>query len=120
MHMQDKEMLLEVVPGEHLQKDVQKLGDLAHVAGILVDLTVISGATFLSVRYSDEFTEFIRNRNAGRPRQKEGVPLSCGEVCSLKEAEGAKAAADKLRMPVATFYRRFNDNKGKKKEEPFV
>jgi len=120
MHMQDKEMLLEIVQGEHLQKDVQKLKKLASVAGLLVNLTVTDGATFLSVRYSDEFTEYIRNRKAGRPRKKETVCLTCKEVVSLKKDEGAKVAAATLKMPIATFYRHYNDNKGKNEEDLFV
>lgn len=120
MHMQDKEMLLEVVPGAHLQEEVQKLRILASVAGIIVGLTVKNGATFLSVKYSEEFTEFIRTRNAGRPKQKGKVQLLCGEISSLKESEGAKVAAAKLHMSIATFYRHLNDNKGKKKEDEFV
>jgi peptide deformylase len=38
----------------------------------------------------------------------------------LKETDGAGMAASRLGMSVATFYRRCNENKGKKKEEPFV
>ncbi len=120
MHMQDKEILLEVVPGENLKKDVRKLRELGNVAGLRVNLTVKDGTTFLSVGYSDEFTEFLRNRNAGRPRNKKKVQLTCGEVFALKKAEGAKIAAATLQLPVATFYRRYNENKGKKEEEPFI
>jgi len=120
MYMQDKEMLFEVVPGKQLGTDVRKLKTLAKVAGMLVGLTVRDGATYLSIRYSDEFTEFIRSRNAGRPRRKDAVRLTCGEVGLLKESQGAKAAASTLQMPIATFYRRCEDNKGKKEGEPFL
>jgi hypothetical protein len=118
--MQDKEMLLEVVPGKHLEADVGRLKALAEVAGLLVGLTVRDGATYISIRYSDEFTEFIRSRNAGRPRRKNAARLSCGEVYLLKESVGAIAAASALRMPIATFYRRCKDNRGKKEGEPFL
>lgn len=120
MDMQDKEILFEVVPGGNLQKDVQKLRELGHVAGLLVDLTVKEGTTFLCVRYSDEFTELIRNRKAGRHRGERKVLLTCGEVFSLKAAEGAKAAADTLGMPLPTFYRRYKENKRKNEEDLFV
>lgn len=120
MQLQDKEILFEVVQRNDLQKDVQKLREIASVAGLLVNLTVTDDATFLSLRYSDEFTEFIRNRNAGRPRKKGTVQLSCGEVVSLKRAEGAEVAAATLKIPITTFYRRYNDNKGKRKEDPFI
>jgi hypothetical protein len=120
MHIQDKEVLFEVIQGEHLQKDVQKLKELAHVAGLLVDLTVTDSATFLSIRYNDEFTEYIRNRKAGRPRKKKAIQLTCKEVVSLKKNEGAKVAAATLKMPIATFYRHYTENKGKKEEDLFV
>lgn len=120
MHMQDKEILFEVIQREDLQQDIQKLKELASVAGLLVNLTVTNGAPILSVRYSEEFTEFIRNRNAGRPRKKGSVLLSCGEVISLKEAEGAKVAATALKIPIATFYRRYYENKGKNEKESFT
>jgi len=120
MHMQDKELLFEVVPGGNLHDDARKLGELGKVAGLLVNLTVEDGATFLSVGYSDEFTEFIRHRNAGRPRKKREVQISCAKVFSLKEEEGAKVAAATVGMSIATFYRRCNENKGKREGEPFI
>jgi len=120
MHMQDKEILLEIVQGDHLQENIQKLKKLASVAGLLVTLTVTDGTTFLSVRYSDEFTEYIRNRKAGRPRKEKTVCLTCKEVISLKKDEGAKIVAAKLKMPIATFYRHYNENKGKNEEDLFV
>jgi len=118
--MQDKEILFEVIPDGNIHRDVQKLKELANVAGLLVSLTVKGGATFLYIRYGDEYTEYLRNRNAGRPRKTDEVQLTCGEVFSLKEAEGAKVAAARLKMPLATFYRRYSENKSKKDEEPFV
>ena len=120
MNMQDKEMRFKVVPEEHLQKDVQKLRKLASVAGLLVNLTVTNGETFLLVTYSEDLTIFIRNRSAGRPRKKKIICLTCGEVVLLKEAEGAKVAASTLNIPIATFYRHYNDNKEKREEDPFV
>jgi len=120
MHMQDDEMLFELVPGKHLHKDVDTLKHLMNVSGVLVDVMVRDGKTSLSIRYNQEFTEYLRTRNAGRPRNKADVQLTCKEVYSLKESEGAKVAAAALRMPIATFYRRCNDNKGKREEEPFV
>ncbi len=120
MHMQDEELLFEVVPGGNLHKDVRKLRELCDVAGLLVNLTVKDGATFLSVGYNGEFTEFIRHRNAGRPRKKGEVRISCGKVFSLKEKEGATVAAATVGMSMATFYRRCNENKHKREEDPFV
>jgi len=120
MHLQDEELLFEMVPGEHLQRDVCTLRELCNVAGLLVDLATRDGKTLLSVRYNAEFTGFIRNRKAGRPRNSGDLQLSCEEVFSLKETDGAGMAASRLGMSVATFYRRCNENKGKKKEEPFV
>ncbi len=118
--MQDKEMLFEIVPRADLRRDIQQLGVFGHVAGLLVFLTVRDGKTFLCVQYSDDSCEYKRTRDAGRPRKKETVHLTCGEVVSLKEKEGAKVAAATLGMSVATFYRRYNNNKRKKDEEPFV
>lgn len=120
MDMQNKEILFEIVSSGNLRKDVQKLRELGYVAGLLVDLTVKEDTTFLCIRYSDVFTEFIRNRKAGRHRKKEKVLITCGEVFFLKAAEGAKAAADTLGMPLATFYRRYNENKRKNEEDLFV
>ena len=120
MYRQDKEMLNEVVADGNIHENVQKLKELANIAGLLVSLKVKEGTTFLYIRYGDEYTEYLRNRNAGRPRKTDEVQLTCGEVFSLKEAEGAQGAAARLRMSMATFYRRYNANKGKKDEEPFV
>ena len=120
MHMQDEEMLFELVPGEHLYENVDTLKHLMNVSGVLVDVMVRDGKTSLSIRYSKEFTEYLRNRNAGRPRKKDTLNSTCGEVFSLKEAKGAKVAAATFGMPIATFYRRCNDNKGKREEEPFI
>jgi len=120
MSMQDKELLFEVVPREDLRRDIQKLGVLGHVAGLLVSRTVRDGKTFLCVQYSDDSCKYKRTRNAGRPRKEETVHLTCGEVVSLKEKEGAKVAAATLGMSVATFYRHCNNNKWKKDEESFV
>lgn len=118
--MQDGELLFEVVRGGTLYKDVMKLYVLGEVAGLQVGLIAKDGRHFLSIRYDDEYTEFKRNRNAGRPRTRRQVHLTCGEVDLLKETEGAKAAASALGMPIATFYRRYNENKGKAEEEYFV
>lgn len=120
MDMQNKEILFEIVPGGNLHKDVRKLRKLGYVAGLLVDLTVKEGTTFLCIRSSDEFTEFIRNRKAERHRKKEKALLTCGEEFSLKATGGAKAAADTLGMPLATFYRLYNENKRKNEEDLFV
>lgn len=118
--MQDGEMLFEVVRGETLYKDVMKLHGLGNVAGFSVGLSAKDGRHFLSIRYDDEYTESKRNRNAGRPRTRRQSHLTCGEVTSIKEGRGAKAAAASLGMPIATFYRRYNENKGKREEECFV
>jgi len=120
MSMHDKELLFEVVPRGDLKRDIQQLGVLGSVAGLLVSCTVRDGKTFLCVQYSDESCDYKRTRNAGRPRKKETVQLTCGEIVSLKAKEGAKVVAATLGMPVATFYRRYNDNKRKKPGEPFV
>ncbi|MFA6845978.1 MAG: hypothetical protein WCR02_09640 [Sphaerochaetaceae bacterium] len=119
MNMQQEEILFEVVPGEHLQQDMLKLRKLAYTAGLLVNLTEMNGTTFLSVRYDDGFTEFVRTRHAGRPRKKESTRLTCGEVVSLKTEKGAKVVAATLGMPLATFYRHYIENKGKKEGEIF-
>ena len=120
MNIQDQEILLEIVQGDHLQKDVQKLRDLAYVAGLLIELKVKDGRSFLSVKYNDEFTEFIRSRKAGRLRKKETDQFTCGEVITLKETQGANVAAAILKIPISTFYRRYNENKGKEEGEPFI
>lgn len=118
--MQDKEMLFEVIPREDLRRDVQKLGMIGDVAGLHIGLTVRDAKTILCVQYSDDFCKYKRTRDAGRPRKEEAVQLTCGEVVSLKEKEGAKVAATTLGMSVATFYRHYHSNKWKKGEEPFV
>ncbi|MGB4407913.1 MAG: hypothetical protein WBI82_13705 [Sphaerochaeta sp.] len=120
MFRQEEKMLFEVVPDGNIHKDVQRLKELANVAGLLVDLKVKEGSTFLQIRYGDEYTEYLRSRNAGRPRKTDEVQLTCGEVSLLKETEGAQGAADRLRMSLPTSYRRYNENKGKKDVEPFV
>lgn len=118
--MQDGELLFEVVRGGTLYKDVIKLYELGKVAGLQVGLIPKDGKHFLSIRYDDEYTEFKRNRNAGRPRTRRQTHLTCGEVDFLKETEGAEAAAVALGMPIATFYRRYKESKGKKGEEYFM
>lgn len=118
--MQYEEMVFEVVRGGTLYKDVGKLYGLADVAGLRVGLSSDDGRYFLTIRYSDEITEAKRSRNAGRPRKNREVLLTCGEVSSLKESKGAQVAAAALGMPIATFYRRYNENKGKRVEDPFV
>lgn len=118
--MQDGELLFEVVRGGTLYKDVMKLYGLGEVAGLKVGLIAKDGKHFLSIRYDDGYTEFKRNRNAGRPRTRRQTHLTCGEVDFLKETEGAKAAAVALGMPIATFYRRYKESKGKKEEEYFM
>jgi len=120
MHMQEDEILFELIPGKDLYKDVATLKKLMNVSGVLVDALVRDGKTTLSIRYDKDFTEYLRTRNAGRPRKETEVKLTCGDVFSLKEAEGAKVAATALQMPIATFYRRCHDNKGKREEEPFT
>jgi hypothetical protein len=120
MHMQDKQLLFQVVPGNTLDEDVRMLRKLAAVAGLVVGLQCKEGCTFISVRYNEQYTEYIRSRNAGRPRNGGNPGLTCEEVFSLKETEGAAMAASKLGMSVATFYRRCNENKEKKGNDPFV
>lgn len=120
MHMQENEILFELIPGKNFHKDVATLKRLMNVSGVLVDALVRDGKTTLSIRYDKEFTEYLRTRNAGRPKKEPEVTLTCGEVFSLKESEGAKVAAAKLQMPIATFYRRCHDNRGKGDGEPFV
>lgn len=118
--MEYEEMVFELAVRDGLYGDVGRLHSLASVAGLKVGLAVNDGRYFLSIRYSEEVTEHKRNRNAGRPRKKRRALLTCGEVVALKEAEGAKIAATTLGMPIATFYRRYKENKGKREEEPFV
>jgi len=120
MNIQDRELSLEVVPGETLEEDVRTLRSLASVAGLLVDLERREGAAFLHVRYNEGFTEFIRNRNAGRPRSTAAGRFTCKEVFSAREKEGSKAVAQRLGMSLATFYRRCRDNKGKNGDDPFL
>lgn len=118
--MQDGELLFEVVRGGTLYEDVMKLYGLGEVAGLQVGLIAKDGKYFLSIRYDDGYTEFKRTRNAGRPRTRRQTHLTRGEVDFLKETEGAKAAAVALGMPIATFYRRYKESKGKKEEEYFM
>jgi len=49
-----------------------------------------------------------------------GTAGSCAEVYSLKDAEGAKAAASSLVMSLATFYRHRKENLGRGGDEPFL
>jgi hypothetical protein len=120
MNIQDRELSLEVVPGETFKEDVRTLRSLASVAGLLVELEQRDGAAFLHVRYNENFTEFIRNRNAGRPRSMTTGRFTCKEVFSARESDGSKAVAQRLGMSLATFYRRCNDNKGKNGDDPFL
>ncbi len=120
MHMQDKQLLFQVVPGNTLDEDVRMLGKLASVAGLVVGLQCKEGCTFVSVRYNEQYTEYIRSRNAGRPRKTWGARISCAEVYFRKDAEGAKAAASSLGMSLATFYRHCNENLGRGGDEPFL
>jgi len=60
MNIQDRELSLEVVPGETLEEDVRTLRSLASVAGLLVDLERREGTAFLHVRYNEGFTECER------------------------------------------------------------
>lgn len=120
MHMQDEQLLFQVIPGSTLDEDVRMLGKLASVAGLVVGLQHKEGCTFVSVGYNEEYTEFIRSRNAGRPRGRREVGMACSEVFSLKEVAGAKAAAASLGMSLATFYRHCKDNRGKRGDEPFL
>lgn len=39
MHVEFEEMLLELVPGDHLNENIYKLKKLANVAGLLVSLS---------------------------------------------------------------------------------
>lgn len=118
--MQYEELVFEVVRGGTLYGDVLKLHGLADVAGLGVGLSAEDGRYFLTIRYNEEITEEKRSRNAGRPRKPREVLLTCGEVSSLKQSKGAKVAAAALGMPIATFYRRYNENKEKRAEDPFV
>jgi hypothetical protein len=119
MHVEFKEMLLELVPDDHMGEKVQKLKDIANVAGSLVSLTVKDGSTYLSVRYDDKYTEFFRTRNAGRPRKNEAKSMSWGEVSMLRWKVGARETAATLNMSLSTFYRRYADSMGKGKDEMF-
>ena len=116
MNIQDRKLSLEVVPGETLEEDVRTLRSLA----FLVDLERRERAAFLHVRYNEGFTEFIRNRNAGRPRSTAAGRFTCKEVFSAREKEGSKAVAQRLGMSLATFYRRCRDNKCKNGDAPFL
>lgn len=120
MHMQDKQLLFQVVWGNTLDEDVRTLGKLASVAGLVVGLQCKEGCTFVFVRYNEQYTEYIRSRNAGRPRKTWEARISCAEVFSLKDAQGAKAAASSLGMSLATFYRHCKENLGRGGDEPFV
>jgi hypothetical protein len=119
MHVEFKEMLLELVPDDHMGEKVQKLKEIANVAGSLVSLTVKDGSTYMSVRYDDKYTKFFRTRNAGRPRKCEAKSMSCGEVSMLRWKVGARETAAALNMSLSTFYRRYWENMGKGKDEMF-
>ncbi len=119
MHVEFKEMLMELVPDDNLDEKVQKLKEIANVAGSLVSITVRDGSTYLSVRYDDRYTEFFRTRNAGRPRKKEAKSMTWGEVSMLRRKVGARETAATLNMSLSTFYRRYGENMGKDKDEMF-
>jgi hypothetical protein len=119
MHVEFEEMLLELVPDDHMGRKVQKLKEIANVAGSLVSLTVKDGSTYLSVRYDDRYTEFFRTRNAGRPRKRVAKPMTCGEVSALRREVGARETASALNMSLSTFYRRYWENMGRGKDEIF-
>ena len=116
--MQDKQLLFQVIPGNTLNEDVRMLGKLASVAGLVVGIQCKESFTFVSVRYNEQYTEYIRSRNAGRPRKTWEARISCAEVFSRKDAEGAEAAASSLGMSLATFYRLCKENLGRG-DEPF-
>lgn len=120
MKLQDKRLSFEVVPGATLEEDVRTLRELALVAGLLVGLEQRDGRTYVSVRYGEDFTEFIRSRNAGRPRGTPTLQLSCKDVYAAKETEGARIVAARLGLPLSTFYRRCKENRSKREEEPFL
>ncbi|MBI9095368.1 MAG: hypothetical protein JEY71_10840 [Sphaerochaeta sp.] len=120
MHVEFKEMLLELVPDDHMDRKVRKLKEIANVAGSLVSLTVRDGSTYLSVRYDDRYTEFFRTRNAGRPRKKKAKPMTCGEVSTLRREVGSRETASAINMSLSTFYRRYLENMGKGKDEIFT
>ena len=120
MHVEFEEMLLELVPGDHLNENIYKLKKLANVAGLLVSLSTQDGSTYLSIRYDEKYTEFFRTRNAGRPRKSEARAMTRGEVfCAIRQERGAKAAAAEFNMSLSTFYRRYWENMGKDKGELF-
>jgi len=119
MPIEFKEMLLELVPSDQLGEKIQVFKELASVAGLLVYLDIYDGVPFLSVRYDFKHTESIRTRNAGRPRKREAKAMAWGDVCALRWKKGAKAAAEELNMSLSTFYRRYDENYGKGKEEMF-
>jgi hypothetical protein len=120
MYTEFKEMLLELVPNDHLFKDIQKLRKLALVAGLSVNLISRDESSYLLVSYCDEFTEFVRTRNAGRHRESVTVTKTCGDVCSLRREKGAKATAVALNMSLSTFYRHYLENMGKHNGEMFL
>lgn len=120
MRIQDKELLIEIYGDENTRATVAKIQELSLVAGVLVDLRRTNGKLMLCYRYSDEFSEFCRNRNAGRPRRYQARAITVREVREMVKTTGAKETARFVGMPLSTFYYRLRENEKLKPEDIFA
>jgi hypothetical protein len=119
MRTQDKELLIEICRGENTEATIAKIRELSLVAGVLVDLRRINGKLMLCYRYSDEFSEFCRNRNAGRPRRYQARAITVREVREMVKTSGAKETAMFVGMPLSTFYYRLKVAEKLRPEDKF-
>ncbi len=119
MRTQDKELLIEIHEDMNTQATIAKIRELSLAAGVLVNLRRTNGKLMLCYRYSDEFSEFCRNRNAGRPRKYQPRVITVREVREMARTSGAKETARFIGMPLSTFYYRLKVNEKLKPEDKF-
>ena len=119
MRIQDKELLIEIYKDGNTRETIAKIRELSLVAGVLVNLRRINGKLMLCYRYSDEFSEFCRNRNAGRPRKYQPQVITVREVREMIKNSGTKETARFVGMPLSTFYYRLKVNEKLKPEDKF-
>ena len=119
MRTQDKELLIEICSGENTEATIAKIRELSLVAGVLVSLREMDGKLLLSYRYSDEFSEFCRSRNAGRPRKYRVRTVIVKDVREMVKTSGAKETARFIGMPLSTFYYRLKVAEKRRPDDKF-
>ncbi|MDD3057845.1 MAG: hypothetical protein EOM15_07965 [Spirochaetia bacterium] len=119
MRTQDKELVIEIYKDENTQASIAKIRELSLIAGVLVGLREENGKLLLCYRYSDEFSEFCRNRNAGRPRKYRARTITVKEVRDMIKTSGAKETARFVGIPLSTFYYRLKVAEKLRAEDKF-